>query len=207
MSISTVALDSHIHNLNAGQINFSQVELNLRADLVRFEGYSLEEASLLTDEEVDAITYGCTQAEYDYEFETKCKCEKCQSFLYEVDYSDFDDCYTLLCKTCKDTLRLHYAAYDGWRDSIVSAEIFEEEASPVVKALEKHCTVHVDNSNEFKEWVRKNAALIQSIELLDETHEYYQMNGRFFYIGWNSGEYVPSSDEAFGLFMNEIGNI
>ncbi|MEK4427798.1 MULTISPECIES: hypothetical protein [Paenibacillus] len=138
---------------------------------------------------------------------TKCKCEKCGSFLYEVDYSDADDNYTLQCTNCGIEIRLHYAVYDGWRDAIENEEIFESTAKPIIKFLHKYCTVRVNNRDDFKNNIRNKGTLIQKIDSMDDTDEFYMLEGRYYRIGFNSGEFHPNSDSDFNSFVRELTNL
>ncbi|WP_339304533.1 hypothetical protein NST33_18445 [Paenibacillus sp. FSL L8-0435] len=207
MSISSISLKSHIQTLNAGTIDFSNVDMNLRADLVRFNGYSIEEASKLTTDEVDAAIYQVDKSEYEYSFETKCKCEECKSNLFEVDYTDWNDNYTLLCKSCNSTLSLHYTSYDAWREGIEQEEKFEKEALPLVKLLCKHCALYMGITAELKKSILNNGILIQKFDNYGESQEYYQMDGRFYLVGCDTGEFKPSNNKAYELFIDEVSKI
>lgn len=75
MTITVDALKTHVNSMNSGLLDFSQVELNTRADLVRFEGFSYSEACNISEDdaynimegipsEKIAVFYDCVGNEY-----------------------------------------------------------------------------------------------------------------------------------------------
>lgn len=204
--ITISALQAHINRMNAGRLDFSQVELNSRADLVRFKGYSVADAVSMDEGRIYDILEGNVNSSEGSHLVTECKCKACDSFLIETDYSDYDDCYTLFCKKCNAELRLHYTAYDAWRESIHDAKAFELNACKVVKLLSKYCYVSVNNSKQFMEQIRANGKHIQTLETSYDTNEYYAMSGNYYFISdTNSGEFKPLSDKDFMSFVSEMG--
>ncbi|MDG0791959.1 hypothetical protein OMP38_14665 [Cohnella ginsengisoli] len=52
MKVSPELLKAHIAKLNQGILDFSEVEMNCRADLVRFEGLTVEQAASMDEDEM-----------------------------------------------------------------------------------------------------------------------------------------------------------
>lgn len=65
LMVSVASLQTHIAKLNAGILNFSDVEMNCRADLVRFEGIPVERAASMDEDEVYRIIDGYSEQEDD----------------------------------------------------------------------------------------------------------------------------------------------
>lgn len=165
--------------------------IDCRNNLINFYGLSPEQVAKMSDDE--AFSYLDSLDSNDQsndQIETECKCETCGSFLFETDYSDHDDCYTLLCKTCNKTTRMHFTAYDAWRDSITDEKHFEAEACEIVKDLSKNYYVSIFRTRQEKEEVKTKGSLIQCIETSYDTNEYYEFNGDYYFIGLNSGKFV-----------------
>jgi hypothetical protein len=120
MTITIQSLQAHINNLDSGIIDFSQVELNTRADLVRFEGYSLERAITIDECEAYRIMEGDIYDE-DEEWETNrynlsCKCgSKDLKMKYVNGYPgrySSDDGYLFKCN-CGEEFFVHECVMDG----------------------------------------------------------------------------------------------
>lgn len=97
--ITVSALQAHIDRMNAGHLDFSQVELNTRADLVRFEGFSLQRACEIDESLAYDIMEGnnvSNEDEFQNEYNLICKCcGKPVSMTYTDSPSDG---YMLLCE-------------------------------------------------------------------------------------------------------------
>lgn len=93
--------------------------IDCRNDLINLYGFSHSQVANMSDDEVFSFLDSLDDNSH---FQTECKCSTCGAFLFEVDYSDHDDCYTLLCMSCNQELRLHYTSYDAWMDKIANAK-------------------------------------------------------------------------------------
>lgn len=114
------------------------------------------------------------------------KCPKCNHFgLTETVV--YDDYYTYMCPGCGNTLHLHYAAVDAIHEQFEDQQTFNAQACGIVKKINQY-PCYVDNSPEFKSWVRENCVHIQTIELNYETAEYYYLDEKYYILGLNSGE-------------------
>lgn len=183
------ALNNIMNQMKVQGMTFDPA-IDCRNDLINFCGLSPAQVANMTDYEVFSFLDSIENELNNNHHETECKCETCGSLLFEADYSDYDDCYTLHCKTCNKELRLHYTAYDAWRDSIADDEQFENEACELVKDLCKNYYVSIFRTRQEKEELKTKGSLIQRIETSYDTNEYYEFNGDYYFIGLNSGKFV-----------------
>lgn len=117
--VTPAILSAHIALLNSGKIDFSQVELNCRADLVRFEGYSVEQAASMEEGDVYRILDGET---YEDEwgpniYGLRCKCGSKDvkiQFIngYPGRYGSSEDGYICKCG-CGSEFFVHECAIDA----------------------------------------------------------------------------------------------
>lgn len=174
MVVTVPALKAHIEKLNRGILNFSDVELNNRADLVRFEGYSIEDAATMAMDRVYDILEGDDSAPFNTSIPVEIPCECGHHEQMETDYSDWDDCYTLVCPKCKKETRLHYTAYDAIREGIE----FNKSKNDEVKKIQSDYS-YVTLTREVTETqLKKNGRLIQEFDCTDTA--YYAMNGKYY---------------------------
>lgn len=119
MKVTPELLVSHINKLNSGILNFSDVELNTRADLVRFEGYTIEQAASMDESEVYDILYG-DEVEDEWEpnaYGFTCSCGSKEIKLqwingYPGRYGSSEDGYLCKCK-CDKEFFIHECALDA----------------------------------------------------------------------------------------------
>jgi hypothetical protein len=99
MTVTVNQLKAHIERLDNGHLDFSQVELNTRADLVRFEGYSLKRACEIEESlAYDIVEHNpiMEREEFKNEYGLTCKC--CGKPV-SITYTDSpSDGYFLECK-------------------------------------------------------------------------------------------------------------
>lgn len=98
MVVTVPVLQAHIDRMNKGFLDFSQCELNTRADLVRFEGFTLEKACSIDESEAYAIMEGETIEKPVYENQYGITC-KCCGKPVAMEYTDSpSDGYQLNCE-------------------------------------------------------------------------------------------------------------
>ncbi|TPG68686.1 hypothetical protein EEL31_09215 [Brevibacillus laterosporus] len=167
--VTIQSLKSHIELCNAVGLT-GNVEMDLRADLVCFEGYSIEQVVSMSDNQV--VEFCNNSEEYTYQNEYGVTCKKC-SAIVNLHYSDDPyDCYYTECQCGHiDKISSHYI------DRIADQLEWERIASPKVKDMTKGRTcVRVVGEIPANE-LRQNGELIQVIEL-DYKQEYYMLNNK-----------------------------
>lgn len=180
--ISASVLKAHINKMNSGIINFSDVELNSRADLVRFEGYSIEEALTISENKMYAILEDEDYNEFsDNDNQWNITCKKCGKLLH-MSYTDSpNDGYITTCECGEHGFISVYAI-----DSIMEANaIMAARGSEVNKILEGkslRIVEYFDNRKPSKALPEiQTGKLIQKLETeYGEKEEYYLYNGFYF---------------------------
>lgn len=119
MTITVNTLQAHIDRMNKGFLNFSLCELNTRADLVRFEGFTLEKACSIEESEAYDIMEGNTQDDEwepnSYGFHCSCGSQdiKIQWVNGYPDRYSSSDGYLCKCK-CEKEFFIHECALDAF---------------------------------------------------------------------------------------------
>jgi hypothetical protein len=123
MVITVNALQLHINKLDNGILDFSECEMNTRADLVRFEGFTLEQACNIEESEAYNIMEGNSE---DEEWETNhynftCQCGskdikiKWINGHFTQHSSSSSDGYICKCK-CEKEFFIHECALDNFEE-------------------------------------------------------------------------------------------
>lgn len=175
MVITIPVLSQHIQYLNQGYVDFSQVELNSRADLVRFFGYSVEDAIKLPEDQVyNVIENDGGNIEEGYSNDYGLKCNTCNESV-RMDYTDSpSDGYHLICKN------EHYGFISVYAtDAIDEKRYFEKQVSDEVKKLLS--THNLRSTDVDKESLQNDGELIQVIEMYNY-HAFYYYKDKYFYI-------------------------
>jgi hypothetical protein len=129
-------------------------------------------------------------------------CKICKHHeLFETNYSDINDCYTLLCPNCKQERHIHYTVYDCIIEDIEDSKIFESTACETIKMLHKHCSMYASVSIE-NSVLQEKGKLIQKIEYFSGTVEYYEIDENYFYIGRDTRKYFANTIKD----MEEMNN-
>lgn len=187
MTISVEMLQKHIVQKQNGQCNFSQIELNSRADLVIFMGYSIEEAIRIPEEKVYRILDNDSDFGNEEAFENKygLNCDCC-SLPFKMTYTDNpSDGYRLECENG------HYGFISVYAiDSMEETLEFNTKANDEVKML--HNLYYFRRLNEKEtdiSAIKSKGRLIQKIDGYNDI-EYYQLDDKYYQFDYNIGYYI-----------------
>jgi hypothetical protein len=171
MVITVPVLKSHIDRMNNG---FSLCELNTRADLVRFEGFTLEKACSISED--DAYNVFDRDDSCDMPLRLvpiPCSCGHHE--VYEKDYSDYNDCYTLECPKCKKETSIHYTGYD----SILEGIEFVNSMNSEMKEITNSSKCHYMTREVTPEQLKQNGRVIQDFSSIND-QVYYQYDNKYY---------------------------
>jgi hypothetical protein len=129
--------------------------IDCRNDLVNFYGYTRSQVNAMSDDELFHIMdqiedqeEGYSEPEYNL---INIPCNSCKHpQMLEVDFSDWNDCYSLQCPECKREREIHYTVYDAILEEYMEAEQqpepIQETVTPVKAEIDTRLLDDIDFS-------------------------------------------------------------